>query len=217
MSGDADTVHAQRMDAIYRYQKHIYDLSRKFFLLGRDGLINGLDVPHTGSVLEVGCGTGRNLLRAAKVYPAAELFGLDISREMLLVAQRNMSRSGRTAVLKQGDARSFAADELFAGRRFDRIFFSYSLSMIPDWQRAIAQARASLAPGGSIHIVDFGQQEKLPLWFRSALFGWLDKFHVEPRAALFETMRTLANEAGTVSRCTSLYRGYAWRSVLHTA
>lgn len=34
---------AALMDAIYRRQRHIYDASRKFYLLGRDGLIADLD------------------------------------------------------------------------------------------------------------------------------------------------------------------------------
>ena len=45
MTVETDSAHAARMDAAYRHQKHIYDLSRKYFLLGRDGLIDGLDVP----------------------------------------------------------------------------------------------------------------------------------------------------------------------------
>jgi S-adenosylmethionine-diacylgycerolhomoserine-N-methlytransferase len=34
--------HAQQMDAIYRWQRPIYDLTRKYYLFGRDGLIDGL-------------------------------------------------------------------------------------------------------------------------------------------------------------------------------
>ena len=40
-------------------------------------------------------------------------------------------------------------------------FFSYSLSMIPDWRGAIDRGWAAVAPGGSLHIVDFGQCENL--------------------------------------------------------
>ncbi len=48
----------QHMDGIYRYQRYIYDATRKYFLLGRDTLLDELDPPDGGSVLEVGCGTG---------------------------------------------------------------------------------------------------------------------------------------------------------------
>ena len=53
--------HAARMDRMYRYQRHIYDLTRKYYLLGRDRAIRDLQVPVDGTLLEVGCGTGRNL------------------------------------------------------------------------------------------------------------------------------------------------------------
>ena len=74
------------MDGVYRWQRHIYDLTRKYYLLGRDRLIDGLDVPQNGSVLELGCGTGRNIVLAARRYPNARFFGLDISAEMLETA-----------------------------------------------------------------------------------------------------------------------------------
>ncbi|RUV53463.1 SAM-dependent methyltransferase, partial [Mesorhizobium sp. M5C.F.Ca.IN.020.14.1.1] len=31
--------HAELMDGVYRWQRHIYDLTRKYYLLGRDRLI----------------------------------------------------------------------------------------------------------------------------------------------------------------------------------
>ena len=40
------------MDRMYRRQRHIYDLTRKFYLLGRDELIAGLKPPPGGAVLE---------------------------------------------------------------------------------------------------------------------------------------------------------------------
>jgi len=60
---------AVRMDRQYRWQRHIYDLTRKPYLLGRDRLVAEL-LPTPGArVLEIGCGTGRNLIRIARTYP----------------------------------------------------------------------------------------------------------------------------------------------------
>ena len=56
------------MDRMYRFQRHIYDATRKFYLLGRDGLVDRLQPPMDGSVLEIGCGTGRNLIRIARAF-----------------------------------------------------------------------------------------------------------------------------------------------------
>ena len=98
--------------------------------------------------------------------------------------------------------------------RFDRIYMSYTLSMIPDWQATLAQAIVNLAPGGSLHIVDFGEQERLPRWFRALLRSWLAKFHVSPRGELDRVLHALAERLGAELDFTPLYRGYAWYAVL---
>ena len=48
---------------MYRRQRHVYDLSRKFYLLGRDDAISRLRPAPSDKVLEIACGTGRNLVR----------------------------------------------------------------------------------------------------------------------------------------------------------
>jgi len=204
--------HAERMDGVYRGQRHIYDLTRKYYLLGRDRLIDELTPPVGGHVLEIGCGTGRNLIAAARCWPGAHFHGIDISEEMLKSARAAIARAGltRRVTVARGDATGFDPNALFRVNSFDRIFQSYTLSMIPDWQAAIREAVNHLSTYGSLHIVDFGQQEEMPDWFRSALFAWLARFHVEPRALMVEAAREAANEAGARLAVTRLYRGYAW-------
>ena len=75
---------AARMDAIYARQRHFYDLTRKYYLLGRDALIDGLAPPTSPTILEVGCGTARNLIATARSWPDARCYGIDISAEMLV-------------------------------------------------------------------------------------------------------------------------------------
>ena len=211
-----DTDHARRMDGVYRRQRHIYDLTRKYYLLGRDRLIDGLVVPPGGTVLELGCGTGRNLVLAARRFPQARLYGLDISSGMLETAGAAIDRYGLAGriMLARGDATDFDAEALFGMPRFDRVFVSYALSMIPDWQRTVALALAVLEPGGSLHVVDFGRQERLPGWFRRVLRTWLARFHVSPRDSLREALESECARAGASLSFETLYRGYA---VLATA
>jgi len=203
---------AWTMDRIYRRQRHIYDASRKFFLLGRDRLIDGLDVPVGGTVLELGCGTGRNLVAVAGRYPHARLYGLDISEQMLQSALRSIARHNlRTSiVLAQADAVTFDGSRIFGVPTFDRIFISYSLSMMPEWQQVVDRAARLLAPGGSLHVVDFGQQAGLPAWFRRALLTWLGLFHVAPRGDLARALGRVAAETGGGLHFERLYRDYAW-------
>lgn len=208
--------HAGLMDGVYRHQRHIYDLSRKFYLLGRDDLIAGLDIPPGGTVLELGCGTGRNIALAARRYPEARFFGLDISRAMLATAEKSLRRDGlsKRVALAQGDASDFDPQALFGESRFDRVFFSYALSMIPPWQEAIAAGLDHVAPVGSLHIVDFGGQERLPGWFRLGLRRWLAAFHVAPRDNLRASLESERERRGASLQFDSIFRGYAVRAVI---
>ena len=204
--------HAARMDGVYRGQRHIYDLTRKYYLLGRDRLIDELTPPVGGHVLEIGCGTGRNLIAAARCWPGAKFHGIDISEEMLKTARTAIAHAGltRRVSVAQADATGFDPNALFRTASFDRVFQSYTLSMIPDWQGAIREAMRHLSTYGSLHIVDFGQQEDMPDWFRGALFAWLARFHVEPRALLIEAAREAANDSGARLAVTRRERGDAW-------
>ena len=69
---------AAKMDVIYRRQRFIYDATRRYYLFGRDRLIGDLRASGAVTVLEIGCGTARNLTLAARHYPEARLYGLDV-------------------------------------------------------------------------------------------------------------------------------------------
>ncbi len=197
--------HAALMDATYRYQRLIYDATRRYYLLGRDRLIRDLAPPTGAHVLEIACGTGRNLKRIAQRYPGCHLYGLDISEQMLRTARAKLAGQ---AILARADACDFDASALFGRDRFDRIIFSFSLSMIPEWRGALAHGLAHLAPWGELHIVDFGDQERLPDWFRAMLHAWLSRFHVAPRPTLFADADCLAHRAGCTIERFSLFGDY---------
>ena len=204
--------HSALMDGVYRRQRHIYDATRKYFLFGRDGLIAALAPAPGQAVLEIGCGTGRNLVLAARAYPQARFCGVDISREMLATARANIDRAGLGAriALAEADATRFDPEALFGCAGFDRVFFSYTLSMVPDWPAAFDRALAATAPEGRLNIVDFGQQERLPRLLRAGLARWLGLFHVHPQADLARIVAARAKASDRPCRFAPLYRGYAW-------
>lgn len=208
---DSSSAQARAMDRMYGVQRHFYDLTRAYYLLGRDHLIKTLLPPEQGTVLEIGCGTGRNLVAAARQYPKVKFFGFDISTVMLETAGRTVQRNqlvGRVS-LAQADASDFNAMKTFGVENFDRVFFSYTLSMIPAWQTAIEQGLKALKPGGEMHIVDFGQCERLPRFARYMLYMWLRRFHVQPRQELAACLHDLSVKTGAAITVTPLFRGYA--------
>jgi len=206
----------ERMNRMYRRQRHIYDGTRRFYLLGRDQLIENLRPDAGASVLEIGCGTGRNLVQAAQRFPGAKLFGIDVSTEMLTSAIASISRRGLSSRIRvaHGDATGFDPQLLFGVPAFDHVMVSYSLSMIPAWTRVIESALSHLKPGGRLQIVDFGQQERLPGIARALLLRWLKMFDVTPRDDLEPVLSGMANARGADLKLERPFRGYAQYAVL---
>ena len=104
---------------------------------------------------------------------------------------------------------------LFGVDRFDRVVISYALSMIPDWKEVLQGARNLLAPKGVLYVVDFGDQAKLPNWFREGLFAWLNFFSVTPRLDLCEQLSNATHAADQYCRFRKLYKGYAVLAEFH--
>jgi S-adenosylmethionine-diacylgycerolhomoserine-N-methlytransferase len=139
-----------RMNRMYRRQRHIYNGTRRYYLLGRDRMIAKLQPAAGASVLEIGCGTGRNLILAARRHPDARFFGIDVSTHMLTSAISAISRRGLTGRIRvaHGDGTAFDPKVLLGTPAFDEVMISYSLSMIPDWSRVLEAAFRHLKPGG---------------------------------------------------------------------
>ena len=208
--------HSNLMDKVYRNQRFIYNLSRKYYLLGRDQLIKALAPPPQGTLLELGAGTGRNLICTAKQYDDCDLYGVDISQEMLKTAGNSVVKAGlqNRIHLAKGDATNFDAERAFGIAEFDRVFISFSLSMIPDWQGAIAEAYKLTRPGGQIHIVDFGECKQYPLIFQKMLYAWLSIFHVHPIQNLPEQLEEAAKKANCQVTVKHLYAGYSIQAII---
>lgn len=206
----------RRMNRMYRRQRHIYDGTRRYYLLGRDQLIANLGADAGADVLEIGCGTGRNLVQAALLYPDVSFFGIDISTEMLTSAISAISRRDLTKRIRvaHGDGTSFNPQVLFGIPQFDHVMISYSLSMIPDWRHVLQAAAGRLKPGGRLHIVDFGNQERLPGMARTLLRRWLALFGVTPRDDLERELTVMARTSNADLTFERPFRGYAQYAVL---
>lgn len=125
--------------------------------LGREAAIRrrcveALELPSGARVLDLCCGTGRNHRHLEEVVgPTGRITGVDLTQEMLDGARRQADRHGWSNVeLIRADA---AAVEL-PPASFDGALSTLGLSVVPDFEQAIARAVASLRPGGRLVICD---------------------------------------------------------------
>ncbi len=146
---------AQRISQYYVLQSKIYDLTRWSFLFGRNAIIREIrkHQPKANQILEIGCGTGRNLIRVANAFPEADIKGMDVSLDMLRIAHKRLKMTANQPELVH-QPYQFGDDQYVD--QIDVIIFSYSLTMInPQWSELIQQAYRDLAPGGIIAVADF--------------------------------------------------------------
>jgi S-adenosylmethionine-diacylgycerolhomoserine-N-methlytransferase len=213
------------MDRLYRVQRRFYDATRAFVLRGRDEAVgriaarlsDGARAGEGRGVLEVGCGTARNLVRLARACPGARLFGLDVSRAMLDTAAAHVRRRGLQGriALAPGLAEDLDRGGAFASASaFDAVLFSYSLSLMEGPSRAVEAALSRLAPGGTLHVVDFWTARGVPPPARRLLARWLSLFGVRPPVEAVAAMREAARAAGGRFRFLPVAGGYAFLAEL---
>jgi S-adenosylmethionine-diacylgycerolhomoserine-N-methlytransferase len=205
----------RRMNRMYRHQRHIYDLTRKFYLLGRDGLLGALPCEPNAAICEMGTGTGRNLIRLARRSSATCLYGIDISRFMLATAGSAIQRAGlaHRVQLAESNIASFDPRRSFGVAQFDVVYFSYVLSMLPEWRPALNRAIEVLRPGGTLAVVDFADQAGASPLRRRILLTWLALFDVDPRAEIEEELVALARSLDGKPQHRSVARGYAYQLI----
>lgn len=142
--------HAERLQAFYAPQAQRYDAFRERLLQGRRELIENLPALPGTTLVELGCGTGRNLeFLGERLAAFRRVYAVDLCPALLEVARRRLGTHAHVEAV-EADATTFCPPE-----PVDAVYFSYSLTMIPEWERALANALAMLRPGGVLGCVDF--------------------------------------------------------------
>ena len=185
MSSNADSAHNanttnRALQRYYQLHSRIYDATRWSFLFGRTAIVNeAAAVVAPRRILEIGCGTGKNLQALARRFPNADLTGIDLSGEMLDIARRKLTPlSNRVQLHEQAYSAALAEEN-----GFDLVLFSYALSMFnPGWDSAIEAAKHDLSPNGVIAVVDFHDS---PF---STFRKWMGVNHVRMEGHLLPTL-----------------------------
>jgi SAM-dependent methyltransferase len=111
-------------------------------------------------VLDLGAGTGdQTLLAARRIGPGGRVLATDISASMLALTQE----AARAADLPNVQTRVMDAQRLeLEPGSFDAAMARFSLQFVPDVQRALAEVRRVLKPGGRFVAVVFSAVERNP-------------------------------------------------------
>lgn len=142
--------HAERMQNFYAGQADHYDEFRERLLQGRSELMQMLAPPAGAHIVELGCGTGRNLeFLGTRLDQLARADIVDLCPPLLERARLRWAGQDNVHVV-EADACHWRPDGLV-----DVVYFSYALTMIPNWQVALVNAVSMLRPGGQLGVVDF--------------------------------------------------------------
>lgn len=154
--------HKEKLESFYEGQQRSYDAYRHRFLHGRLPMIEAMPTPVRGVWVDIGGGTAANLEHyKAPGGTLRDVFSkvvvLDLCRPLLEVARARVAANGWDGLVEcvEGDACDPATPGLPAAGTVDVVTMSYSLTMIPNWRAALANALRLLKPGGHIAISDF--------------------------------------------------------------
>lgn len=104
-------------------------------------------------VLDVGCGTGRLAIPAAKrVGAQGKVIALDIQPEMLRKLQARAARESLTNI--QPMRRAIGCGEFVERDVFDRAFLTTVLGEIPERENALREIFSALKPGGILSVTE---------------------------------------------------------------
>jgi ubiquinone/menaquinone biosynthesis C-methylase UbiE len=138
----------ERVRAIQDKQATKYDRQISFFegILFGDGRAWVCSQAH-GQVLELACGTARNLPFYAD---DVKLTAIELSPEMLAIGRKRAQELGHPADLRLGDVQSLD----FPDASFDTVTCTLGFCTIPDTRAAAAEAFRVLRPGGQLLMLE---------------------------------------------------------------
>ena len=141
--------------ATYDWLLPLYDVFGRLF--GSEAahrqLVDQVDVEPGQHVLDIGCGTGNLTLLVKRLYPRAEVVGLDPDPKALARARRKAQRGYEVRF-----DRGFSDELPYAEASFDRVFSAFMLHhlALDVKEKTLREARRVLRSGGAFYALDFG-------------------------------------------------------------
>jgi arsenite methyltransferase len=159
---------------------------------------------HPGEVvLDLGSGGGLDvLLSARRVGPTGHAYGLDMTDEMLALAERNRREAG---VINATFLKGHIEDIPLPEHSVDVAISNCVINLSADKGRVLREAFRVLRPGGRLAVSDIVVQGRMPLWLRHSAEAWAG---CVAGALEEQEYRRLLSEAGFTAITVTVTRRY---------
>ncbi len=127
--------------------------------------LSSCELPREGKVLEIGCGAGLDLVLAKRRFGTpAQLYGIDMNRDMCDAARANLELAGFLDVtVHHATAEEIPLDDASA----DLVISNGMLALLPEKGRAITEAARVLGPAGVMVAAEVVLEKDLPPWMET--------------------------------------------------
>lgn len=153
----------EKIERRYDRFSRFYDFLDTFPGLGsaekrwRRHAIDMLGIRNGDRVVDVATGSGLIIPWIAEKGPG-EIIGIDISKKMLKEAEKRARKAGvKNLTLIRGDVESLP----FKDESVERVICTFSLTTIPDYEKAIDEMLRIMKTDGKAVILDTGKPDKL--------------------------------------------------------
>ncbi len=119
--------------------------------------INHWILPHISlktneKLLDLGCGTGEQLLRIAKKYPNSKCYGFDISKDSLKILENDSKKNNiSNIVLKQGNIDNLYK-QIHSDTKFDVILSCFALYYSQNISKIVSSIKQLLNSNGKLFV-----------------------------------------------------------------
>lgn len=170
-----------------------------FFSRAGRRLVELANIPRGSRVLDIAAGRGAVLFPAGeRVGSEGRVIGIDLSEGMVEETSAEIQRRGlKNVEIRHGDAEPLDLED----DSFDVLFSGFSFFFFPHLDRALAEFRRVVKPGGKIGVTTFGKAEERWQWYQDLLNSYrqpngLARRLQEPIFRSADGMESILRDAG---------------------